>query len=94
MFKRITFSEFVDTFRDYGREDQFSYEGLKALYEFIVDNYEDYELDVIDLCVNFTEYKNIEELQEDYNDIEDIQDLEYYTTVIMIDDESFIIQNF
>lgn len=37
---------------------------------------------------------SITELQIDYPDIEDIEDLQNHTTVIMVDDRSFIIQAF
>jgi hypothetical protein len=53
------------------------------------------ELDVIALCCEYTEYDNLEEFQADYNeDYETIEDIQNATTVIMIDDDSFIIQQF
>ena len=53
------------------------------------------ELDVIALCCEYAEYDNLEEFQTDYSeDYQTIGDIERETTVIMIDDDSFIIQQF
>ena len=92
--------DFERAFIDMERNNQFSYEGLKALFEYL-EEYEDsceteLELDVIALCCDFTEYDSFKEFQENYQDenIENIEDIEDYTQVIKIDDESFIIQNY
>ena len=90
--------DFIESFKQSGRQDNFSYEGLKALYNYFVE-YEDscgceIELDVVAICCEFTEYENLEELQGNYSDIESIQDLENHTSVIMIDNDNFIIQDF
>ena len=59
------------------------------------DMAEDMELDVIGLCCEYTEYDNLEEFQADYGDeYETIEDIQNSTTVIMIDDDSFIIRQF
>ena len=99
MIQTINKSEFTSTFHRAGRGDQFSYEGLIALYDYLED-YEDstgeqIELDVIALCCDYTEYEDLEAFQEDYGeDYQSIENIEHATTVIMIDDTSFIIQNF
>ena len=91
--------QFRDAFRDYSREDNFSYDGLSALYDYFED-YEDdtgdeLELDVIAICCEFTEYENISEFQANYGtEYETIEDIEYQTTVIMVNNQSFIIQAF
>lgn len=90
--------DFEDAFRGHGRENQFSYEGKKALYEYLEDLGDDIgeeiELDVIALCCEYTEYENIQEFNENYNteykSYEEINE----TTVIPINDESFIIQDY
>jgi hypothetical protein len=80
-------------------KDAFSYEGVKALYEYI-EEYEDStgeqtELDVIALCCEYNEYEDLEEFQGDYgDDYQSIEDIEQQTQVIMIDDDSFIVQAF
>ena len=82
-----------------GRGNQFSRAGLSALYDYLEqlqdDIGEEIELDVIALCCEYSEYDNLAEFQEDYSeDYQTIGDIESDTTVIMIDDESFIIQQF
>ena len=99
MIQTINKSEFTSAFHRAGRGDQFSYEGLIALYDYLED-YEDstgeqIELDVIALCCDYTEYESLEAFQEDYGeDYQSIENIGQATTVIMIDDTSFIIQNF
>jgi len=103
LVKEVTFNDFLEAFKKHGRENQFTYEGKKALYDYLEELSEDLgepiELDVIGICCEFTEYGNLEEFINDYSysigkDIDDIEDIHYYTTVIPIDDQSFIIQNF
>jgi len=99
MKETINFSRFCDRFASMGRENQFSYEGKKALFGYLEEmeeaTGEEQELDVIALCCEYTEYKNVEEFQNDYGEeYENIQDIGCETMVIMIDGESFIIQNF
>jgi len=56
----LTETMFKDAFRACGRNDQFSYAGLSALFNFIEEMDEacdtETELDVIGLCCEFTEY--------------------------------------
>jgi hypothetical protein len=55
----LTFSGFRDAFRAYERMDNFSYEGAKALFEYLEqyeeDTGEELELDVIALCCEYSE---------------------------------------
>jgi hypothetical protein len=89
----------VDEFNSI-RPDNFTYAGLKALYEYFEELEEDcgneIELDVIAFCVEYTEYTSIEEFHQNYDreDYPDMESIESYTQVIPIDDESFIIQDF
>tara|TARA_R110000823_G_scaffold201784_2_gene332679 strand:- start:7256 stop:7552 length:297 start_codon:yes stop_codon:yes gene_type:complete len=98
MKQSITQSDFIDAFHNCGRGEQFTYDGLKALYDFLEEMNEgsdfEYELDVIALCCEFTEYSDFEELQENYSNIEDREELENSTLVINVGVDSFIIQNF
>ena len=98
MIQTINEYQFSDAFHKLGRGEQFSYEGLKALYEYL-EEYEtgeqQIELDVISLCCEYAEYKSLKEFQEDYNqDYKSLGDIMDRTQVIMIDDTSFIIQQF
>jgi len=98
MKKSVNFYDFEDSFKKMDRVNNFTYEGLKALFEYLESYEEDtgteIELDVIALCCEYTEYENLKELQNSYPDIESIEELEQNTIVIIIDDESFIIQNY
>ena len=97
MKQEINFNQFVDSFQgDY--KNNFSYAGKRALFDYLDELEEScgivVELDPIAFCVEYTEYEDLKELQENYNDIESIEDLEMHTTVIMVDDESFIIADY
>ena len=71
---KITINEamFKDQFRLHGRKDQFSSNGLTALYNFLEEvhgensGYE-YVLDVISLCCDFTEYDTALEAAKNYS---------------------------
>ena len=95
----VSKSEFRDEFTKMNRENQFSYKGLNALYDYIEEYYQEadkpYDLDVIELCCEYTEYDSLEEFNKDYNrEYENIDNIVDDTVVIMVDNTSFIIQNF
>ena len=99
MIKTITEQQFHDAFISMGRENQFSYHGRKALYDYLEELAEETgkeaELDVVALCCEFVEYDNIEELQEEMEDIETMEELQDKTLVIDIPEMTgFIIQQF
>ena len=96
MYKEISFNDFCDGFPD-SYQNNFSYEGKKALFDYL-EEYEDgtgekIDFDPIALCCEYSEYKDLKELQGNYN-VESMEDLENHTVFIKIDDNSFIIQNF
>ena len=100
----LTKWEFEDLFSKANRESNFSYEGKGALYDYFdelsEDLLEDITIDIIAICVEYTEYENLKELQDNYNDIESFEDLEDHTQVIRMYDhnnnllEKFIILDF
>ena len=97
MKQTINFNQFTDGFSN--RKENFSYEGLKALYhwleEFEEDTGEEIEFDPIAICCDFTEYESLKEFQGDYDDdFASIEDIECHTSVIRINEDSFIIQQF
>jgi len=99
MKQTINKYDFTKAFRKSNRANQFSYSGLQALFDYLEgyeeDTGEEIELDIIAICCDYTEYENLEEFQKDYSDdYKTIEDIEEATTVIRIDDNSFIIQNF
>ena len=95
MKTEVNQSQFIDAFSP-ERSEQFTYDGKIALYEYLEDLYEsigeEYDLDIIALCCEYTEYENLAELQKSYNDIETMDDLSDHTTVIPVSGDSFIIQ--
>jgi len=108
MIEQVTFCDFTERFNSMGRGEQFTYQGLRALYDYF-EQYEDetgetINLDVIALCCEYSEYESLEEFQGDYDTIpltyESIEDIEDHTQVIRITDnngvegDSFIIQCF
>ena len=99
MKQNINESEFRTAFHRMGRGEQFSYAGLSALYDYLEDyeesTGEEIELDVIALCCEYAEYDSLADFREDYGEeYNSMDNIEYETTVIMIDDTSFIIQQF
>ena len=97
--KTIDLYDFRRAFSDYDRTNNFSHGGLDALFRWLdelsVDTGEPYELDVIALCCEFTEYSDLAEIQETYSstDIDSIDDLRDHTSVIEFDG-GIIIQDF
>ena len=73
----VTESMFKDQFKAYGREEHFSNAGLSALFEYCEDCFgEDWELDIIGLCCDFTE-SDIDTIANDCGiDLSDCVDLE------------------
>jgi predicted ArsR family transcriptional regulator len=61
--------DFRDAFRKAGRAEQFSYDGLEILFDYLEqceeDTGSDYELDVIELCCEFAE-QNWQTIAADY----------------------------
>lgn len=80
----VTESMFIGQFEAYGRKDNFSYAGLSALFEYCEDCLgEDWELDVIALCCDFTE-SDIDTIANDFDlDLSGCADLdEQFSTVL------------
>lgn len=95
----INFCQFTDAFNSC-RPENFSYEGLKALFGYL-EQYEEntgeeIEFDVIAICCEYTEYENLAEFQDNYDkkDYPDMESIENATQVIKINDDRFIIQDF
>jgi len=90
MHIQVTFSDFCDAFHDMNRDDNFSYEGKRALFDYLEEFEGSEELDVIALCCYYNE-ATYEEIAEAYNiesenedDLEDaVRDyLEQHTSVV------------
>lgn len=98
MKKTIDVYDFIDEFRGGQYENNFSYEGLKALFEYFEqyeeDEGEEIELDVVAIACDWTEYESFEEIKENYNCIKTLDDLYSYTSVIEVDNGNIIIMDF
>lgn len=90
----ITVYEFRDMFRDAGRQDNFSYEGLQVLFDYLENLSEDIgqpiELDVVALCCDYNELSwrdvaqeysvDIESYDEEDDQIEAVREFLQYNT--------------
>lgn len=88
-------SLFISRFEDYKRVEtpenpngNFSYKGLRCLFNYLDESHEEenpYKLDVIALCCEFSEYKDLEEYLKDYSEQhtekEDEEDEEYLNMI-------------
>ena len=96
MKQSINLNQFREAFIYMGRGEQFSYEGLTVLYDFLEELSscceEDYELDVIALCCEFTE-EDIADTLSNYS-LDTIEELEDNTLVMHVDDETIIYMNY
>lgn len=86
-------SQFMNAFRDAGRKDQFSYEALQALFEYYND-FEDYELDVVGICVEWTEYESVADAMEAYEGIRSREEFDQHTTCIDLPDGGLLVMDF
>lgn len=91
-------NQFVDNFQTI-RPDNFSYEGLQAIFTYLEDLSEDIgeniEFDPIAICCEYTEYRNLQEIIDAYECINCEEDLDDYTTPIFIPKtDRIIIVNF
>lgn len=70
MYQSVNFSDFVNAFASHGRENQFSYEAKRMIFDYIEDYERDtgepVELDVIAICCDFSEMTETE-VREYYN---------------------------
>jgi len=62
MKEQVSFCDFTDRFHSHDRQDQFSYEGKRALFDYLEELENDcdceIELDIIALCCEYTEYES------------------------------------
>lgn len=94
----VNFSMFCDAFKQCDRQDQFSYAGKKALFVYLEEMDENYELDIITLCCEFQEFESFDEVRDQYNDCAEMNDsgvLEWLRdNTSVISDEPILIQAF
>ena len=80
MYLNVSEHDFINNSNKYTHhKDNFSYDGKKALYKYLVDLEEDigeFEMDYIAFCCEYGEYESEQELLEQYNEksLDDIMD--------------------
>lgn len=88
IYERKQSSDLYHDLKRMGR-DNFSYDGAKALMEYLEQFAEDsgdpLEYDPIAFCCDFTEYKDIEELNKDGYEFKTLDDVRDQTQVIEFD---------
>lgn len=91
--------QFREAFRIAGRNDQFSYEGLECLFDYL-EEYSDsigepFELDVIAICCDFSEesYKDIaDNYRIDLSDADGDAEEEYLIVLEYLQDNTYVIE--
>ena len=78
MKQTVNFSKFVDAFHAHGRYDQFGYDALQVLFEYLEqleeDCGEELELDVIALCCDYS-VDSPDDIADQYSiDLSDCED--------------------
>jgi len=86
--------QFIDAFRTWDTyKDNFSYDSLRAMYNYFEEFAEcqdsgTFELDVVAICCDFTEYENFKEFQDQHDNIKFLfggnrHCVDYYTSIIL-----------
>ena len=100
MKEEINFCDFTDRFRDMGRKENFSYNGLKALFDYFEELEESCDItinfDCIAICCEYSEYEDIKDFNSEYGkEYKTIEDIREETEVIDIEEtEGFIVRCF
>jgi hypothetical protein len=102
MNKKINIYEFVNDFQKSQYKNNFSIQGLRALFDYFEelekDLGEELEFDIIAICCDYTEYDTVEEFKKDYaefDNIKSIKEIEEDTVVIRIKGTNgIIVKNF
>ena len=97
MKKTLSFCDFCDEFKGSQYENNFTYKGKRALFEYLCyyeeSTGDELECNIVSFCCDFTEYESFEDIKKQYPNIETIEELEDTTQVIEFD-SGIIIQNF
>ena len=99
MKQTISKSDYRNAFERCGRGNQFSYDALGVMFDYLEEMEEgsgtEMKLDPIACCCEFSEYENIKEFQAAYSgEYETIEDIGEMTSVIPIHGDSFLIVQF
>jgi hypothetical protein len=100
MYTRISKYDFMEAFRNMGRYEQFGYDALSALFDYIEHEEEagvGIELDVIAICCDYA-VSTPEEVRAEYDLDKDVDVLEYLmdNTIVVeeLDDGRILYQSF
>lgn len=82
MYQTINFGGFCDAFRALDREDQFSYEAKRMIFDYLEDTDPDHNLAVIALCCAYAE-EGKDDVRKSYSIDGDVLEwLQEHTTVL------------
>lgn len=95
MYQTVNVHSFREAFKMMDRGNQFSYDGLEVLFDYLDDFEPDVELDVIAICcdfeeVTFEDMRGTEDLDDDATEEDILEYLESVTTVVGTTDDSVI----
>ena len=93
IYQEVNFSSFCDAFFRMSQEDNFSYAGKQALFDYLEEMSEDtgenYELDIIALCCEWQELTP-EEIVKQYDCIKEDLNLTYHFSILDEDEQKEI----
>jgi hypothetical protein len=88
IYQTVNKPQFIDSFKSWDTySNNFSYEGLELLYDWIIESDENIELDVVALCCGFTE-SDVATIIQDYNLP---QDASFNDALEYIQDKSLVV---
>jgi hypothetical protein len=94
IYKELSFGDFYDEFKRAGRDSSWSYDALRALYDYLEDMGTDYELDVIALDCEYS-WVNMEEVKKDYMAVdfeeEELEDMPWNECIEWLDERTTVI---
>ena len=98
IYQTVNSSQFHTAFHNADRKEQFTYQGLNALFERLEslaeDTGEPMELDVIAICCDYCEYSDLDEYNQAYGtEHTSWEDVAEETTVILVGVDGAITQN-
>lgn len=90
----VSRDEFKRYFANSMYRDNYSSEGLDAIYDSLEAKNGNTFIDIPCIAQDFNEYESLEKVQEDYPDIESLDDLEEQTTTLVCSNGHLIIGEF
>lgn len=93
MLQTINLHAFRDAFRAMDRKDQFSYDGLAALFDYLEDVDPDFDLDVVALCCDYRE-DSVQDIAENYGlelPQEETEEDHYAAVRAYLEDHTFVV---